>query len=296
MSINQKSEIGYFLEVDVEYPDELQELHDDYPLAPEKLTVTNDMLSKYCKEIADEYDIKVGDVKKLIPNLGNKTKYVLHYRNLQLHLSLETKMIKIHRVLKFKQSDWMKKYVDFNTEKRKMQLMILKKNFFKLTINSVYSKAMENLRKRINVRFANNEKDFLKYTSRPTYVIDKLFDKDFPAIHEIKPVLMLNKRFYVGFTVLDLSKWIMYGFHYNFIKNNFNAELLLTNTDSLTYEIKSENVYEELFKWKDLFDFSNYSKDSKFFDDVNKKVIGKMKDEYGGVITDEFVGLNSKMY
>ena len=81
-SINENSKIGYFLEVDLEYPDELHELHNDYPLAPEKLAVTNDMLSKYCKEIADKYDIKVGDVKKLIPNLRNKTKYVLHYRNL----------------------------------------------------------------------------------------------------------------------------------------------------------------------------------------------------------------------
>ena len=84
-SINEKSKIGYFLEVDLEYPNELHELHNDYPLAPEKLVVTNDMLSKYCKEIADEYDIKVGDVKKLIPNLRNKTKYLLYYKNLQLY-------------------------------------------------------------------------------------------------------------------------------------------------------------------------------------------------------------------
>ena len=88
----------------------------------------------------------------------------------------------------------------------------------------------------------------------------------------------------------------MYEFHYNFIKKNFNAELLFTDTDSLTYEIKSENIYEDFFKWKDLFDFSNYSKDSTFFDDTNKKVIGKMKDEYGGVIIDQFIGLKSKMY
>ena len=126
-SINEKSEIGYFLEVDLEYPNKLHELHNDYPLAPEKLAVTNDMLSKYCKEIADEYDIKVGDVKKLIPNLKNKTKYVLHYRNLQFYLFLGMRLTKIHRVLKFKQSDWMKKYIDFNTKKRKMQIMILKK-------------------------------------------------------------------------------------------------------------------------------------------------------------------------
>ena len=88
----------------------------------------------------------------------------------------------------------------------------------------------------------------------------------------------------------------MYDFHYSFIKNHFDAELLFTDTDSLTYEIKSENVYEEFFKWKDLFDFSNYSKDSKFFDETNKKVIGKMKDESEGKIIDEFVGLKSKMH
>ena len=114
-SINEKSDIGYILEVDLEYPKELHKLHNNYPLAPEKRAVTNDMLSKYCKEIADKYDIKVGDVKKLIPNLGNKTKYVVHYRNLHLYLSLGMKLTKIHRALKFKQSDRMKKYIDFNT-------------------------------------------------------------------------------------------------------------------------------------------------------------------------------------
>ena len=88
----------------------------------------------------------------------------------------------------------------------------------------------------------------------------------------------------------------MYDFHYNFIKKNFDADLLFTDTDSLTYKIKSENVYEESFKWKDLFDFSNYSKDLKFFNETNKNVIGKMKDEFGGVIVDEFDGLKSKMY
>ena len=117
-SISQKSEIGYFLEVDLKYHDGLHELHNDYLLAPEKLAASSDMLSKYCKEIADKYGIKVGDVKKLIPNLGNKTKYVLHYRNLQLYLSLGMKLTKIHRVLEFKQSDRMKKYIDFNTKKR----------------------------------------------------------------------------------------------------------------------------------------------------------------------------------
>ena len=164
-SINEKSDIGCIPEVDLEYPKELHELHNDYPLAPEKLVVTNDMLSRYCKEIAGKYDIKVDDVKKLILNLGNKTKYVLHYRNLQLYLLLKMKLIKIYRVLKFKQSNWMKKYIDFNTEKRKNAANDFEKDFFKLMISSVYGKTMENLRKRINVRLVNNVKDFLKYTA-----------------------------------------------------------------------------------------------------------------------------------
>ena len=209
------------------------------------------------------------------------------------------KLTKIHRVLQFKQSNWMKKYIDFNTEKRKNTANDFEKDFFKLMINSVYGKTMENLRKRINVRFVNNKKDFLEYASRSTYVTHKLFNKMFAAIHEIKPVLILNKPIYVGFTVLYLSKWLiwlMYDFHYNFIKKNFSADLLFTDTDSLTYEIKSENVYKEFYKWKNLFGFSNYSKDSTFYDDTNKKVIGKMKDEYGGAIIDQFIGLKSKVY
>ena len=114
MSINEKYPIEYFLEVDLEYPDKLHELHIDYPLAPEKLAVSSDMLSKYCKKCADKYEIKVGNVKKLISNLGNKTNYVVHYRNLQLYLSLGMKLTKIHKVLEFQKSDWMKKYIDFN--------------------------------------------------------------------------------------------------------------------------------------------------------------------------------------
>ena len=217
MSISGKSLIGYFLEVDFQYPDELHELHNDYPLAPEKLAVSSDMLSKYCKKIADKYEIKVGDVKKLIPNLGNKTNYVVHYRNLQLHLSLGMKLTKIHRVLKFKQSNWMKKFINFNTEKRMNAANDFEKDFFKLMINSVYRKTMENLRKRINVRLVNNAKDFLKYTSKPTCITHKMFGKDYSTIYKIKPVLILNKPIYVEFNVLGLSKWKIYDFHYNFI-------------------------------------------------------------------------------
>ena len=189
----------------------------------------------------------------------------------------------------------MKKYIDFNTKKMNTA-NAFEKDFFKSMINSVYGKTMENLRKIINVRLVNNKKNFFKYTSRPTYITHKSFGKDYAAIHEIKPVLILNKPIYVGIIFLDLSKWKMYDFHYNFMKKNFDAKLLFTDRDSLTYEIKSKIVYEEFFKWKDLFDFTNYSKDSKIFNGTNKIVIGKMKDEFGGVIIIIFVGLKSKMY
>ena len=150
ISVNDKSSIGYFLEVDLEYPDELHELHNDYPLAPEKPAVSSDILSNYCKKIADKYEIEVGDVKKLIPNLGSKTNYVIHSRNLQLYLTLGIKSTKIYRVLQFKQSDWMKKYIDFNTEKTMNAASDFEKDFLKSMINSAYGKTMENLRKRIN--------------------------------------------------------------------------------------------------------------------------------------------------
>ena len=124
----------------------------------------------------------------------------------------------------------------------------------------------------------------------------KIFSKHFVAVHRIKPVLTFNKPIYVGFSILELSKLLMYEFHYKYIKNTFNAKLLFTDTDSLVYEIKTEDVYEDFYLDKDLFDFSDYPLHSKFFDPVNKKVIGKMKDEFRGKIISEFVGLNSKMY
>ena len=116
-SVSENSSTGYIVEVDLQYPENLDLLQNDYPLAPEKLAIPYDMLSNYCRKIADKYRIYVGDVMKLVPNLGDKTDYVFHYRNLQLYLPLEMKLTKIHRVLRFEQSDWMKKYLDFSTKK-----------------------------------------------------------------------------------------------------------------------------------------------------------------------------------
>ena len=189
----------------------------------------------------------------------------------------------------------MKKYIDFNTEKRTNAANGFEKNLCELMDNSVDGKkTMENLRKRIHVRLVNSKKDFLKYTSWQTDITHKVFDKNYAAIHEIKPVLTLNKPVYVGFTVLEL--WLMHDFHYIFIKNKFDAHLLFTDTDSLTYEKKSENVYEEFCKHRHLFDFSNFSKDSKFYDSQNKMIVGKTKVEQKGISINKFAGLKSKMY
>ena len=117
-SFTENFSIGYILEVDLQYPNELHYVHYDYPLAAEKLAISYDRLLNYSKKIADKYGIKNDDVEKLVPNLGNKSNYILHYRNLQLYLLLGMKLTNIHKFLKFKQSDWLKKYIGFNNEKR----------------------------------------------------------------------------------------------------------------------------------------------------------------------------------
>ena len=150
------------------------------------------MLSEYCKDIADWYGIKVGEVKKLIPNLGDKIKYVVHYKHLQYYLSLGMKLVKIHRILSFKQSNWLKKYVNFNTEKRKESNDEFNKNLYKLLNNCIYGKSIENIRKRINLKLVSDKKVYQKYVTRPNFISQKIFDENF-VVHCSKTVLTLNK-------------------------------------------------------------------------------------------------------
>ena len=177
-SISENSSIGYILEVDLEFPSELYDLHNDYPLAPEKLEITQNMLSKYCFNIANKYRIKIGGVNKLVPNLGNKSIYVVYYRNLQLHLSLGMKLTEIHKIWGFRQSDWLKKYIDFNTDKRKNVANSFEKDLFKLMNNSVFGKTMENLGKTISAELVNNAKDYVKCISKPSFISQKVFSKN----------------------------------------------------------------------------------------------------------------------
>ena len=138
--------------------------------------------------------------------------------------------------------------------------------------NILFRKTMENLRKRISAKLVNNAKDYVKCISKPIFVSQKIFSKNFVAIHEIKLVLILNKPVYVGFSIVDLSKYLMYEFHYKGIESKFDAKLLFTDTESLVYEIKTQDVYEDFYQKENLFDFSDFPLDSKYFDLANKKV------------------------
>ena len=148
---------GYFLEVDLDYPEELHDIHNDYSMAPEKIKIEDEMLSPYSFEIKNEYDIKTGGINKLAPNLMSKKNYGVHYKNLQYYLSQGLILKKVHRMLEFKQSDWMKPYIDFNTQKRKEATNEADKNLFKLFNTSVHGKTMENVRKRIKIRIITND-------------------------------------------------------------------------------------------------------------------------------------------
>ena len=269
------------LEVDLEYPKNLHDLHNDYPLAPEQIVVNK--------------------VSKLIPNLGDKKKYVLHYENLKQYLKLGLKLTHIHNGIKFKESPWLKKYISLNTKLRTEAKNEFEKNFFKLMNNSVFGKTMENIRNRVDVKLVNNKKQAEKLSAKPNYKHCNIFSENLVAIHMKMTNLDFDKPVYLGMCILDLSKTLMYDFHYNYIKKKYGdkAKLLLTDTDSLMYEIQTEDFYKDISgDVKDRFDTSNYPFDhpSGILSGFNKKVLGMFKDEVNGDIIDEFVGLRAKLY
>ena len=270
------------LEVDLEYPEELHDHHNDYPLAPERIECKN-------------------GVKKLIPNLWDKNNYVVHYKTLMLFLSLGLKLKKIHRGIKFIEADFLKPYIDKNTNLRALAKNKFEEDFFKLMNNSVFGKTMENIRNRVNVKLVNTGEQFKKLTAKPNYESRKIFNENLVSVHMKKTSLTMNKPVYLGMSILDLSKIVMFDFHYKYIKPKYGdkAKLLFTDTDSFLYEIQTEDFYKDISgDVKDRFDTSNYPEGhpSGIPTGINKKVLGKFKDEAAGKVIKEFVGLRAKLY
>ncbi|XP_031570410.1 uncharacterized protein LOC116304770 [Actinia tenebrosa] len=230
-------------------------------------------------------------------NLMNKKKYVVHYRNLQFYVRHGMRVTKVHRALKFRQEPWMRPYIDFNTQKRTAAKNDFEKNLFKLMNNSVFGKTMENIRKRVSIKIVNTREEAKSYVSQPGFVryVDML---NFYVIHMKKANLFLNKPVYAGFTVLELSKLLMYEFYYDKLKPKYGdkCRLLYTDTDSLIMEIETPDVYADCLEDIDEYDTSGYPKDHPLYSAKNKKVIGKMKDEVLGRAIVEYVGLKPKMY
>ena len=281
-SMNDMGKTGYIFEVDLEYPKELWKSHNDYPLAPEKM--------------------KVGGVEKLIGHFKPHKKYVIHYRNLRQCLELGLKITAVHRGISFNQSSWMEPYIRKNTELRKTAANSFEKDFFKLMNNSVFGKTIENIRKRQNVFLVDNREKAIKLSCKPNFERLNIFDQNLVAIHMKKTEVYFNKPVYVGQAILDLSKLLMFDFHYNFVQKKYSykkARLLFTDTDSLMYELKTDDFYADISAdIKARFDTSDYPQghESGILTGVNKKVIGKFKDEVAGRQITHFVGLRPKMY
>jgi hypothetical protein len=256
------------------------------------------MLSSYTLKLKCELGVKGTPIQKLVPNLHNKTNYVVHYRNLKFYLEQGLILTKVHRAVSFTQSPWLNSYIDFNTNWRKDAQNVTEKDFFKLMNNSVFGKTMENLRKRVNIELVNTEKRLKKLTAKPNFQAFKIFHEDLAAIQMKKVKIVINRPTYVGFCILDISKILMYDFHYNHMKTTYGpgAKLLFTDTDSLCYEVKTSDIYSDMKAHFDLYDTSDYPNTHPLFSIHNKKVLGKMKDECGGAVVEEFIGLRSKMY
>ena len=299
-NFDSNGEDGIFVKCDIQYPEELHDLHNEYPLAPESRVITKEELSPYqVNQIVIHKEKHNDKIKKLVPNLYHKKEYVCHIKNLQYYIGKGLKITKIHNVLKFKQSNWLEPYINFNTEMRKQSKNEFEKDLYKLMNNAVFGKTMENVRARVNIKLCTDDKELVRTANKPQFEQSKIYSESLIAVKSSKKEVELNKPIYVGLSVLDLSKLHMYEFHYDYIKVKYadKAKLLFTDTDSLCYRIETDDIYKDMDDDKHLFDRSDYAQDGyRIQDNTNKKVIGKFKDETCGVPIREFIGLRSKMY
>ena len=257
-------------------------------------------MSDYQKRLMKDLDLKPPDSEKLLLTLEDKSNYVVHYRNLQFYLKQGMKLKRVHRVLEFEQECWMEPYIRMNTGFRKNAKSDFEKNFYKLMNNSVFGKTVENLRNRVDIKIvrSNETGKIRKLVASPFYSRHFMFLNDLFGIDMRKSRLLLNKPVYTGMTILDNSKILMYDFFYNELKKKYGpkCELLYTDTDSLLVEIETDDVYKDIEKNKDLYDTSDYPKEHPLYSNINKKVLGKMKDECNGTPIVECVCLRPKMY
>lgn len=291
--------LGFILEVDLEYPENLHDEHNDFPLAPEKNVVKYNKLSPFAKQLCDKFNLKSNlNTQKLITTFNEKTHYVLYYRNLRLYLSLGLKLKKIHRILQFKEKPFIKDYITFNSKKRADATNNFDINFYKFLSNSLFGKTMEKPENKTQIKFVNQIKTYEKYVSKLNFKQMKIITPKLVAMEMKYPVYEISKPFYIGAVCLEIAKWLMYNFHYNVMKKYFNSKinLVYTDTDSLVYEIETEDLNKDLNELKEHFDFSNYEKTHLLFSNKNKKVPGLFKNESPKDYITDFVGLKSKMY
>ena len=242
--------------------------------------------------------IKINGVEKLIPNLYDKKRYVIHIRALDQALKHGLVLERIHKAIEFKQSAWMKEYIDLNTKLRTAATNE-EKDFYKLMNNSVFGKTMENIRKHRNIKLVTNREAYLKLVMKPNFKSGVQFGENLIGCEMGKIKVIMNKPVYLGQAILDLSKIVMYEFHYNYMAPKYGKKLDLfyMDTDSLIYNIETEDFYKDIAEDVPArFDMSGYNPDRPLPVGLNKKVIGLMKDELGGERMTEFVTLRPKMY
>ena len=291
--------LGYFLEVDLEYPDHLHDKHSDYPLACEKLKIDLSDISPFSQSLADTLGMKkLSGCTKLVPNLHNKVKYIAHYKNLQKYVSLGLQITHIYRILAFREKRWLKPYIDFNTSKRQEASDAFEKDFFKLMINSVFGKTMESVKKRIDFRLVQDENRFTKLVSKPTFKSAKMFNSNMIGVTMRKPNILLNKPISQGSSILELSKITMISFWYDFLLSKYghDLQLLYTDTDSVVIRVFCDDFYKDMSENPQMYDTSNYDESHFLYSVCNKNVPGLWKDECKGSVVKSFCCLRPKMY
>ena len=294
-------DIGYILEVDLDYPKELHDLHKDYPLAPEIMSINENMLSKVQKDIHKYFygkDASDEKTNKLVLNVMDKKKYVLHISALKFYLQHGLRLKKVHRAISFKQANFLKPFIEFNTEKRKNANNDFEADLFKLMNNSVYGKTMENVRKHGDFEIVNTPERFQKLVNKPLFKHRHIINEDLVIVEKDKHTVELNKPIYMGMSILDYSKIHMYSFYYDVLKPKYqdNIKLVYTDTDSYVIKVETDDLYEDFKEINEYMDFSDYNVEHPNYDKTNKKVLGKFKDEMNGKIITHFIGLKPKAY